>query len=92
MPKKPIFGMTAKEWRNKYPDLAKNGNIRDYTDILHLVVLNNLQNINARLIEERMSQFDRLVELNKIAKNQMDVLCNNNIYKMEILDDKREHK
>ena len=87
-----LFGMTAKEWRNKYPDLAKNGNIRDYTDILHLVVLNNLQNINARLIEERMSQFDRLVELNKIAKNQMDVLCNNNIYKMEILDDKREHK
>ena len=84
--------MTAKEWRNKYPDLAKNGNIRDYTDILHLVVLNNLQNINARLIEERMSQFDRLVELNKIAKNQMNVLCNNNIYKMEILDDKREHK
>ena len=49
-------------------------------------------NINARLIEERMSQFDRLVELNKIAKNQMNVLCNNNIYKMEILDDKREHK
>ena len=59
-----LFGMTAKEWRNKYPNLAKNGNIRDYTDILHLVVLNNLQNINARLIEERMSQFDRLVELN----------------------------
>lgn len=42
--------MTAKEWREDNPKLAKNGNIRDYTDLLHLINLNNLENINAELI------------------------------------------
>ena len=37
-----LFGMTAKEWRKSNPELAKKGNIRDYTDLLHLVILNNL--------------------------------------------------
>lgn len=37
-----LFGMTAKEWRESNPELADNGNIRDYTDLLHLVILNNL--------------------------------------------------
>ena len=50
-----LFGMTAKEWRESNPELAKNGNIRDYTDLLHLVILNNLQNTNAELIEENMT-------------------------------------
>ena len=49
-----LFGMTAKEWRESNPELAKNGNIRDYTDLLHLVILNNLQNTNAELIEEKV--------------------------------------
>ena len=44
-----LFGMTAKEWREINPELK--GNIRDYTDLLHLVILNNLENINAELIE-----------------------------------------
>ena len=43
--------MTVKEWREKNPELAKKGNIRDYIDLLHLVILNNLQNTNAELIE-----------------------------------------
>ena len=43
-----LFGMTAKEWRENNSELAKNGNIRDYTDLLHLVILNNLQNIFKR--------------------------------------------
>ena len=43
-----LFGMTAKEWRDKNPNLS--GNIRDYTDILHLVVLVNLENLNADMI------------------------------------------
>ena len=47
-----LFGMTAKEWRESNPELAKDGNIRDYTDLLYLVILNNLQNTNAELIEE----------------------------------------
>ena len=46
-----LFGMTAKEWRESNPDIADKGNIRDYTDLLHLVILNNLENINAELIE-----------------------------------------
>ena len=43
-----LFGMTAKEWRDCNPKLAKKGNIRDYTDLLHLVILNNLENINSK--------------------------------------------
>ena len=42
-----LFGMTAKEWRDNNPNIASQGNIRDYTDLLHLVILNNLENINA---------------------------------------------
>ncbi len=38
-----LFGMTAKEWKENNPEFAKNGNIRDYTDLLHLVILNNLE-------------------------------------------------
>ena len=62
-----LFGMTVKEWRKSNPELAKNGNIRDYTDLLHLVILNNLQNTNAELIEEEVPQSERLVRLNNSA-------------------------
>lgn len=76
-----LFGITAKEWRNKNPKLAENGNIRDYTDLLHLVILNNLENINSELIEMNISQSDRLVRLNSIAKKQMELLKNNDSLK-----------
>ena len=46
-----LFGMTAKEWRQENPELAKKGNIRDYTDLLHLVILNNLENPKAEFIK-----------------------------------------
>ena len=72
-----LFGMTAKEWRTNNPDIADKGNIRDYTDLLHLVILNNLENINAELIEIGMSQSKRLIKLNKMAKRQMELLKNN---------------
>ena len=36
-----LFGVTAKEWRDNNPELTRNGNIRDYTDLLHLIILNN---------------------------------------------------
>ena len=49
-----LFGMTAKEWRESNQELAKNRNIRDYTDLLHLVILNNLENTNAELIEAKV--------------------------------------
>ncbi len=81
-----LFGMTAKEWREKNPQLAKNGNIRDYTDLLHLVILNNLQNTNAELIEEKVPQSERLVRLNNSARRQMKVLKDNKSIKdLELL-------
>ena len=72
-----LFGMTAKEWRENNPELATRGNIRDYTDLLHLVILNNLENINAELIEMEMPQSERLVRLNILARKQMKLLKNN---------------
>lgn len=72
-----LFGMTAKEWRESNPNIAEEGNIRDYTDLLHLVILSNLENINAELIEMGISQSERLVRLNDIAKKQMELLRKN---------------
>ena len=81
-----LFGVTAKEWRKFNPELAKNGNIRDYADLLHLVILNNLQSINSELIENNVSQRDRLIKLNESAKRQVQVLYNNkNIEELELL-------
>ena len=81
-----LFGMTIKEWRNNNPGLAKKGNIRDYTDLLHLVILNNLQNTNAELIENKINQSERLIRLNSSAKRQMKVLKDNkNIKELESL-------
>ncbi len=78
--------MTAKEWRDKNPKLAEKGNMRDYTDLLHLVILNNLQNTNAELIEEKIPQNQRLIRLNKMAKRQMEILKDNrNIKELETL-------
>lgn len=67
-----LFGMTAKEWRENNPD--KKGNIRDYASITELICLSNMENINAILIEDGMSQTDRLIKLNKIAIHQMSIL------------------
>ena len=69
-----LFGMTAKEWREKYPDL--DGNIRDYADILHLIVLSNLEVLNASMIENKISQKERLEKLNSTAKKQLEILIN----------------
>ena len=81
-----LFGMTAKEWREDNPELAKNGNMRDYTDLLHLIILNNLENTNAELIRMNMKQPYRLIRLNESARNQMEALRNNkNIKELEVL-------
>lgn len=83
-----LFGITAKDWRKNNPELAKNGNIRDYTDLLHLVILNNLENINAELIEMNISQRERLVKLNNIARKQMELLKNNKSFNnLEYMED-----
>ncbi len=81
-----LFGMTAKEWRKKNPKLAEDGNIRDYTDLLHLIILNNLENSNAEFIKLGIVQRERLIKLNESARNQMEILKNNNgIKELEML-------
>lgn len=72
-----LFGMTAKQWRIQNPELAEKGNMRDYTDLLHLVILSNLENTNAELINAGMPQNERLIKLNESARRQMRVLENN---------------
>lgn len=67
-----LFGVTAKEWREKNPD--KKGNIRDYADISQLVCLSNLENLNAHFISSNLLQADRLAKLNMIAIHQMTLL------------------
>jgi hypothetical protein len=67
-----LFGMTAKEWRDANPDLK--GNIRDYASINELICLSNMENINAVLINDNIAQSDRLVKLNRVAIQQMQVL------------------
>lgn len=67
-----LFGMTAKQWRDKNPD--KKGNIRDYAEVSQLICLSNLENLNAYLIERGVSQSERLVELNRAAIRQMKIL------------------
>ena len=88
-----LFGMTAKEWRENNLELANKGNIRDYTDLLHLVILNNLENINAELIEMKIPQSERLVKLNNIARKQMKLLKNNkSLNNLEYIENKVNKK
>lgn len=67
-----LFGRTAKEWRNANP--GKSGNIRDYADIPHLLVLANLESYNAILIEQKISQKERLLKLRDTAKRQLETI------------------
>ena len=88
-----LFGVTAKEWRENNPKLADKGNIRDYTDLLHLVILNNLENINAELIEMGVSQSVRLVRLNNIARKQIELLKKNKSFNnLEYIENKVNDK
>ena len=88
-----LFGMTAKEWRDSNPSLAEDGNIRDYADLLHLVILSNLENINAELIEMGIPQSERLVRLNDMAKKQMELLRKNKSLKnLEYIENKVNDK
>ncbi|MCB9360032.1 MAG: KilA-N domain-containing protein [Flavobacteriales bacterium] len=74
-----LFGITAKEWRDNNPN--QKGNIRDYATIEQLVVLSNLESINALLIEQGLIQKGRLVQLNKVAITQMKSLVENKAIK-----------
>ena len=78
-----LFGITAKQWRDANPrpnggagQAATNGNIRDTATLEQLVVLSNLESINAVLIHQGLQQSERLHQLNKIAITQMKSLVN----------------
>ena len=67
-----LFGQTAKQWRDANPKLE--GNMREYATIEQLLVLANIEGMNAELIHMGLSQGDRLRRLNEIAIRQMQVL------------------
>lgn len=70
-----MFGMTAKMWREQNPE--QKGNIRDYATINELICLSNMESLNAVFINQGISQGERLIKLNLIAIQQMQVLENN---------------
>ncbi len=67
-----LFGITAKEWRDKKIELK--GNIRDYATINELICLSNMESLNAVMINEGIIQKERLIKLNAIAIQQMNIL------------------
>ena len=67
-----LFGMTAKEWRDKNPSMK--GNIRDYAEISQLVCLSNLESLNAVFINDSLPQAERMEKLNAVAISQMRIL------------------
>lgn len=71
-----LFGKTAQQWRNENPEAE--GNIRDMATIEQLVVLSNLESINAMLIHQGLLQPERLFQLNQMAINQMKSLLQHN--------------
>lgn len=64
-----LFGMTAKEWRQANPD--SKGNIRDEASLQQLIVLSNMESLNAEFIRQGLSQKERLLRLNASAKQMM---------------------
>lgn len=74
-----LFGKTAREWRDK--NSGRDGNIRDYADVTQLVVLANLEGMNAELIRRKLPQNERLAQLNQIAIAQMRSLIGNTLIK-----------
>jgi len=77
-----LFGQTAKQWRDAHPDAE--GNIRDHAPLEQLVVLTNLESLNAVLIRQGLPQPERLRKLNEIAISQMrTLLADNNVKRLK---------
>lgn len=84
-----LFGMSAKQWQEANPTLK--GNIRDYASTEQLLVLANLENLNAHLIKQSVKQSERLKQLNEVAIYQMELLTGSNVLKgLKQLPDKRQ--
>jgi len=74
-----LFGKTAKQWREENP--GAKGNIRDFATIEQLIVMVNLENMNAQMISQGLKQKIRIIELNKIAISQLNSFLNNSSVK-----------
>ncbi|WP_425808218.1 KilA-N domain-containing protein [Desulfitobacterium sp. Sab5] len=70
-----LFGKTAKDWRTENPDL--DGNVRDNASLQQLIVMANLESLNAEFIKQGLSQRERLIKLNTIAIEQLRSLLDN---------------
>ncbi len=69
-----VFGITAREWQLANPTLK--GNMRDFATLEQLLILSNIENLNAELIRQKMPQEERLFQLNEVAVRQMGILLN----------------
>ena len=76
-----LFGQTAREWRDANP--AKDGNMRDHATLEQLLVLANLENMNAEFIHMELPQSDRIKRLNAIAIRQMQTLTARTVKQLE---------
>ncbi len=77
-----LFGITAKEWRELNP--SKQGNMRDHASVEQLIILSNLESLNAEMIRQQISQSERLMGLNNTAIQQMrSLLGNSNVKKLK---------
>lgn len=81
-----LFGKTAAQWRKENPSLK--GNIRDYATIEQLLVIANMESLNAYLIEQNIPQEERLKQLNNMARSQLRVLQESNSWLLEEGEDK----
>lgn len=82
-----LFDKTAKEWREENKNLK--GNMRDYASLNELLVLANMESFNAILIEKGLEQKERMIELRKLARNQMLYLEKLNKGNLKQLEEKR---
>ncbi len=72
-----LFGCTAKQWQEANPELAKKMNIRDTASINQLMVLTNLESLNAEMIKQNIPRADRLAALHRVAEEQLIILEKN---------------
>ncbi len=72
-----LFGCTAKQWQDANPELSRKMNIRDTASISQLIVLTNLESLNAEMIKQNITQADRFTALRRVAEEQLIILEKN---------------
>lgn len=83
-----LFGITAKEWREKNP--GKQGNIRDYATLNQLLVLANIESYNAILIEQKFTQAERLEKLRELSIKQLKAIERIDLSSIKMLEESNE--